>query len=311
VPYSVATLGTALTVPQLRLLRPLAGEALDLFFCFDGDAAGRKAALRSFSVCAEAGVWGRAVFLPEGHDPDSYIREFGREAFEGLLGKAQPLIDFYFDSAVPAGASLPERVRAAEGVKQILAKVTNDVSFAVLVSQAASRLGVDEEVFRRARAGAIAPRAPVAATPGATAQKWLPAEYGLIEAMAVDRNVAQWVADEGSLGLVANAELAAAGARIIETWEQGRAIGDLMDELAEPLARRLTPVVLGGGPSGIDANWIEAARGCVARLKEAAERRERQAIQQELVKAERSGDDSWRQKLEDLKHAHGRSGGPV
>jgi DNA primase len=294
------------------LLRPLAGEALDLFFCFDGDAAGRKAALRSFSVCAEAGVWGRAVFLPEGHDPDSYIREFGCEVFEGLLDKAQPLIDYYFDSAVPAGASLPERVRAAEGVKQILAKVTNDVSFALLTSQAASRLGVDEEVFRRARAGAVAPRptATPASTPG-TAQKWLPAEYGLIEAMAVDREVAQWVAEEGSLSLVSNGDLAAAGARIIETWEQGGAIGDLIDELPEQLAQRLTAVVLGGGPSGADANWIEAARGCVGRLKGAAERRERQAIQQELVKAERSGDDSWRQKLEDLKHAHGRSGGAV
>jgi hypothetical protein len=47
----------------------------------------------------------------------------------------------------------------------------------------------------------------------------------------------------------------------------------------------------------------------VGRLKEAAERRQRQVIQAELVEAERSGDESWRQKLEDLKHAHGRSGG--
>jgi DNA primase len=308
VPYSVATLGTALTTTQLRLLRPLGGEALDLLFCFDGDPAGRKAALRSFSVCAEAGVWGRAVFLPEGHDPDSYVREFGREAFERLLGKAQPLIDFYFDCAVPAGAALPERVRAAEEVKRILAKVSNDVSFALLASQAASRLGVDEEVFRRARAGAISPR-PTAAPPQSAAAKWLPAEYGLIEAMAVDRSVAQWIAEEGSLGLLSNSQLADAGARIIETWERGGAIGDLMDELPEPLARRLTAVVLGGGPSGVDANWVEAARGCVGRLKEAAERRQRQVIQAELVEAERSGDESWRQKLEDLKHAHGRSGG--
>jgi hypothetical protein len=68
-------------------------------------------------------------------------------------------------------------------------------------------------------------------------------------------------------------------------------------------------VVLGGGPAGGDANWIEVARDCVARLKEATDRRERQAIQAELVKAERSGDESWRQKLEDLKEARGRSGG--
>jgi DNA primase len=310
VSYSVATLGTALTVAQLRALRPLGGEALDFLFCFDGDAAGRKAALRSFSVCAEAGVWGRAVFLPEGHDPDSFVREFGRAAFERLLDKAQPLLDFYFDNAAPAGASMPVRVRAAEEVKQILAKVSNDVSFALLASQAASRLGIDEDVFRRARAGATAPRTTAVPTPSA-AEKWLPAEYHLIEALAVDRNVARWIAEEGSLSLLSNPQLADAGARIIEAWERGRAIGELMDELPEPLAQRLTAVVLGGGPSGSDANWIEAARGCVERLKEAAERRERRAIQAELVEAERSGDESWRQKLEDLKQAHGRSGGPA
>jgi DNA primase len=308
VPYSVATLGTALTVAQLRLLRPLGGEALDLFFCFDGDAAGRKAALRSFSVCAEAGVWGRAVFLPEGHDPDSYVREFGHEAFERLLGKAQPLIDFYFASAVPAGASLPERVRAAEDVKQILAKVSNDVSFALLAAQAASRLGVDEEVFRRARAGATGPRTAGVPAPN-PAKGWSPAEYGLIEAMAVDRKVAQRVVEEGSLSLLSSPQLADAGAQIVEAWERGRAIGDVMDELPEPLGQRLRAVVLGGGPAGGDANWIEVARDCVARLKEATDRRERQAIQAELVKAERSGDESWRQKLEDLKEARGRSGG--
>jgi DNA primase len=308
VPYSVATLGTALTTAHLRLLRPIGGETLDLFFCFDGDPAGRKAALRSFAICAEAGVWGRAVFLPEGHDPDSYVREFGREAFEGLLDRAQPLIDFYFDSAVPAGASLPERARAAEDVRQILTKVANDVSFSLLAAQAASRLGVDEEVFRRARAGAIAPRGP-AAPAQSSPNKWLAAEYGLIEAMAVDRDAARWVAEEGCLRLVSDSQLADAGDLILRGWEQGKAIGELMDEFPEPLARRLTAVVLGGGPSGSDANWVEAARGCVDRLREAAKRRERQAIQAELVKAERSGDEKWRKKLEDLKDAHQRSGG--
>jgi hypothetical protein len=106
-------------------------------------------------------------------------------------------------------------------------------------------------------------------------------------------------------------ELAEAGTRIIETWERGGAIGDLMDDLPAPLAQRLTAVVLGGGPSGSDANWTVVAQDCVARLREAAERRTRRAIQAELVKAERSGDDSWREKLEDLKEARGRSGDPV
>src|SRR5262249_31149152 len=59
IPYTVATLGTALTAAQLRLLRPLGGEQLAVYVFFDGDRAGRQAALRAFGVCAEAGVWAR------------------------------------------------------------------------------------------------------------------------------------------------------------------------------------------------------------------------------------------------------------
>ena len=55
IPYTVATLGTALTAAQLRLLRPLGGEQLAMYVFFDGDRAGRQAALRAFAVCAEAG----------------------------------------------------------------------------------------------------------------------------------------------------------------------------------------------------------------------------------------------------------------
>ncbi|HKV56085.1 MAG TPA: DNA primase, partial [Candidatus Binataceae bacterium] len=89
---TVASLGTALTVEQLRLL---SRYTHNIIACFDGDAAGRKASLRSLEVFLQAGLLGRGAFLPPAHDPDTMVRDRGAEAFRELLDSAEPLADFF------------------------------------------------------------------------------------------------------------------------------------------------------------------------------------------------------------------------
>ena len=92
--YAVATLGTATTPFHVPKLLRLADE---LVFCFDGDAAGRKAAWRALEVSlpfASDHKPVRFLFLPDGHDPDSIIREEGRDAFERRILAAVPLSGF-------------------------------------------------------------------------------------------------------------------------------------------------------------------------------------------------------------------------
>ncbi|MBM3117812.1 DNA primase [Jeongeupia naejangsanensis] len=95
VEYAVATLGTACTPEHVKKLLKLAD---DVVFCFDGDRAGRKAAWRALENSLELVADGKKLtflFLPAEHDPDSYVREFGREAFEArLLQDAVPLAQF-------------------------------------------------------------------------------------------------------------------------------------------------------------------------------------------------------------------------
>ena len=63
---------------------------------FDGDDAGRKAAARSFEIFIEAGLLGRAAFLPKGEDPDTYVRRHGKAALGSVIDGAVPLADYYF-----------------------------------------------------------------------------------------------------------------------------------------------------------------------------------------------------------------------
>jgi DNA primase len=110
--YAVATLGTATTPTHVGKLLRLADE---IVFCFDGDAAGRKAAWRALEVSLPLALDHkplRFLFLPEGDDPDTYVRNHGRDAFERLAGEAQTLSGFLLgelragnDLATPEGRS--------------------------------------------------------------------------------------------------------------------------------------------------------------------------------------------------------------
>ncbi len=91
VEYAVATLGTATTPYHVQKLLRLAEQVV---FCFDGDAAGQRAAWRALENALPQLVDGKRIgflFLPKEHDPDSYVREHGTEAFEQLLHDSLPL----------------------------------------------------------------------------------------------------------------------------------------------------------------------------------------------------------------------------
>jgi len=73
--HAVASLGTALTTDQLRLLKRF---TRDILVFFDGDAAGRAAAEKSLPTFLEAGLWGHGAFLPAGDDPDTFVQRAGQ-----------------------------------------------------------------------------------------------------------------------------------------------------------------------------------------------------------------------------------------
>jgi len=102
---AVATLGTATTPNHARKLLRLVNRVV---FCFDGDAAGRKAAWRALEACLEAltdDKWVGFLFLPAEHDPDSFVRAEGTEAFRRLAAQPTTLAEFLLGE-LQAGADL-------------------------------------------------------------------------------------------------------------------------------------------------------------------------------------------------------------
>ena len=96
--HAVATLGTATTPQHIQKLLRVTHQ---IVFSFDGDKAGRKAAWRALQSCLPLlrdDVTMRFLFLPAEHDPDSFVREHGTEAFREALRQAQPLSSFLFET---------------------------------------------------------------------------------------------------------------------------------------------------------------------------------------------------------------------
>jgi DNA primase len=98
VPFAVATLGTATSTYHIQLL---AKHCKQLIFCFDGDQAGQQAAWRGLESSLphlNSGLDIRFIFLPEQHDPDSLIREEGKDAFLNRIQQAKPFNFFFFET---------------------------------------------------------------------------------------------------------------------------------------------------------------------------------------------------------------------
>ena len=139
---AVATLGTATTPDHAELLFR---NAPDVYFCFDGDAAGRRAAARAMESVLPRMKDGRQaffLFLPEGEDPDTIVRNEGAPGFEARLAAATPLSQFLFDHLAEDGinlATLDGKARLAERAKPMLAQLP-DGAFADLMRQRLTEL---------------------------------------------------------------------------------------------------------------------------------------------------------------------------
>jgi DNA primase len=123
--YAVATLGTATTAEHIeRLFRGVD----DLVFCFDGDRAGRAAGWRALEAALPFLRDGRQIsflFLPEGEDPDSFVRREGQAGFEQRLAQATPLADYLFAELRTRADpdTLAGRARLAEFARPLLEKL--------------------------------------------------------------------------------------------------------------------------------------------------------------------------------------------
>ena len=141
--HSVATLGTALTPQHIRTLKRYTKNLITLF---DADQAGVQATLRSLPLFLEEEVAGKTVILPNGEDPDGFLRKGNLEDFTKRVEQAVPLIDFFFQRLMRTYdvKSVDGKVRIAKEGLALLGKIPDRIRRDFYTKALAERLDVKE-----------------------------------------------------------------------------------------------------------------------------------------------------------------------
>jgi DNA primase len=147
VDYAVASLGTATTSEQLQTMFRTVKEVI---CCYDGDRAGRDAAWRAMENALPLirdGFALKFVFVPDGEDPDSLIRQQGQQAFEEILDEAMPLSKFLFDKFLEDNPvnSMEEKVALIDKLQPYIHKLPDSILKNAIIEEMASHFGVTSE----------------------------------------------------------------------------------------------------------------------------------------------------------------------
>ncbi|MEW6729884.1 MAG: DNA primase [Acidobacteriota bacterium] len=179
----VASLGTALTEHQVRLLSRYMDQP-QIVVNFDPDAAGVAATKRSLEMLLEQGYKVNVLTLPDGEDPDTFIRKHGASMYRQLLKKSQPYLEYILTQSLrehditrPAG-----KVETLNAILPFLAKVRDRVERAEYAELVADRLKLEGRVVREElKRAAIGKRQQLDPAKLSDATRVLPAERELLE----------------------------------------------------------------------------------------------------------------------------------
>jgi DNA primase len=136
---TVAPLGTAFTSKQLQRLKPLTGKVV---LVFDSDTAGVAAAKRSLEILSECNFRAKILLLPEGEDPDSFLRNKGIQAFKRTLAGSLSMTEFLLNT------SKGDKIDAAREILRMISCIRDMIVADELLRELAEKTRIDESVLR-------------------------------------------------------------------------------------------------------------------------------------------------------------------
>lgn len=195
---AAASLGTSLTEEQAHRALQFAYQFINrlaprVVVCYDSDQAGRKAAARAVILGFEQTLQVDVALLPQGQDPDSFIRKFGAEAFKAEIAKSRPGLRFLLDSRLPKGrpSSPEEKARAAREILQSISKIPDRIALSEYLKNIGEYLDIDEKTLRGMISGKSRKPGPAART-----VRFLAAEERLLQIVFADSDIASTVFKE-------------------------------------------------------------------------------------------------------------------
>ncbi len=144
--WAVASMGTAFSAEQAKLLARVCDEVI---FSYDSDEAGLRADVRAVSIARAAGLKVRVLVVPDGKDPDEFVRKHGTDAYLKLIENASEGIDFQMRQTIAQNnvSNLAGKVEAVSNILPFLLECKNDIEVAGHIRKLAQLLTIDESLI--------------------------------------------------------------------------------------------------------------------------------------------------------------------
>lgn len=306
---TAASLGTAFTENQAKLLGRFAKRVV---VNYDGDNAGIKAARRAIETLVSADFDIKILILPDGQDPDDYIREHGAESYNHLRGQAFPYLNFVLEQVAGSRSLVSPRgkAKAIEEIIPVLSAVRNPIQKRESFDQAMDFLRVDDQILKRdlwksVNAGVhVEPETIKQQVARATQAKMTVAELRLLELLVYDEELRDAIIpelEETDYELLSTASVFRAFCEIQKNRlpVNNETLLELTKE--DPASQDFVPVLLMSEPARAEGDAIDdclsEAENCLVALRSMAIGNMILDISQELVYAEQIKDLELRDQL--------------
>jgi DNA primase len=300
----VASLGTALTVEQIRLLRRYTDQVVMLF---DADTAGELAVLRSLDILLEEGMHVRIAALEKNEDPDSFIRKFGVESFKKRISQAQSLFDYKLNTLLGSmdGKTIEGKAKIAQEMLATLQRFPNAVIQREYLRKLANTLHVSEQALHIELQKLSSSSKPVKMNASmdkemeAAQNKAKTAERSILRLMLEEDEFIPLTKGEVSLSDFQDEHIKQVITRIFELFDSGTKVSphNLLSLFDDHRILQLISSLLVAEDASI-GDKRKIFQDCIQRIKEDRLRCQRQSLHQQIKVAESAGD---RLKLEELK----------
>jgi DNA primase len=281
----VATLGTALTREHLELLRRYTANVVALF---DPDEAGKRAVDRSLELFLETRMKARVLILPDGLDPDDYVKKFGKDNLETLISRAQPLSDYYIENIIGGGKTFEDKREIIKTAMEFIEKISDKKEKALFIKRVAEKTGVNEELLIKEQLRPEPKRAGLKPQINISNDA---VELHLIQLLLEYPKKIIQVEEEDILNYFLQPQLKSLGEKIIDAYKRlGFVdIGDILSEDDEtPLRERIFQIMIKALPAD-DTKLEKIFSDNIRQIKKKWYKDQHRQIKLKLGKAQESG----------------------
>ncbi len=278
---AAASLGTSLTSDQVILAKRFAPK---MIISYDGDPAGQNAAVRAISLCFEQGLQARVMVLPQGVDPDGFLRKHGLDEFRALAQKSTTGLKFLIDSFLQEKRddSPEEKSRTARNVVKEIEKIPDSIIRSEYLKQVSEYLFIEEGLLRGMA------QEKMSELTIEEKEIFLPAEKRLLQILIEDDVIAPYVIGEMEAKDFQDLKGKPIFMALTECFKNDKK--PTLHELKEKIDTSLLSCLSKALMEKEQAATVEEAFECINALRQFSLENRSKELKAEIIKSERTGD---------------------